>query len=49
MKRTKIGLVVLFACGVWLLALADRGGFVKRNKTHLNIAVKGNFKKFNCI
>jgi len=44
MKRTKIGLVVLFACGVWLLALADRGGFVKRNKTHLNIAVKGTLK-----
>ena len=44
MKRTKIALVILFACGVWLLALADRGGFVKRNKTHLNIAVKGTLK-----
>src|SRR5258705_8322746 len=44
MKHTKIALVVLFACGIWLLALADRGGFVKRNKTHLNIADKGTLK-----
>ena len=44
MKSTKIALVVLFACGVWFLAFADRGGFVKRNKTHLNIAVKGTLK-----
>ena len=36
--------MVLFACGVWFLASADRGGFVKKNKTHLNIAVKGTLK-----
>jgi hypothetical protein len=34
----------LFACGVWLIASADRGGFVKKNKTHLNISVQGSLK-----
>jgi hypothetical protein len=43
-KHTKIALVVLFACGVWFIASADRGGFVKKNKTHLNIAVQGSLK-----
>lgn len=35
---------VLLACSVWLIASADRGGFVKRNKTHINIAVRGTLK-----
>ena len=43
-KYSKIALVVLFACGVWFIASADRGGFVKRNKTHLNIATQGSLK-----
>ena len=37
-------MVVLFACSVWLMASADRGGFVKKNKTRLNIAVQGTLK-----
>jgi len=43
-KYVKIGIAVLFASGVWFIASADRGGFVKKNKTRLNIAVKGNLK-----
>ncbi len=43
-KYIKIALVVLFACSVWFIASADRGGFVKKNKTHLNIAVQGTLK-----
>lgn len=43
-KYIKIVFVVLFFCGVYFMTLADRGGFVKKNKTQLNIATKGNLK-----
>lgn len=35
---------VLLACCVWLLASADRGGFIKRNRTHLNISTHGTLR-----
>lgn len=31
-------------CGICLIASADRGGFVKKNKTKLNIATAGSLK-----
>lgn len=34
----------LLACSICFMALADRGGFIKRNKTHLNIATQGTLK-----
>jgi hypothetical protein len=43
-KYSKIALVVLLFCGVCFLALADRGGFVKKNKTQLNITTKSTLK-----
>jgi hypothetical protein len=43
-KYTRIVPVILIFCGVCLLASADRGGFVKKNKTHLNINTSGNLK-----
>jgi hypothetical protein len=43
-KYTKISLVALLACSICFIALADRGGFVKKNKTHLNITTQGNLK-----
>ena len=35
---------VLFACSICFMAMADRGGFIKRNKTRLNIAAQGTLK-----
>jgi hypothetical protein len=43
-KYSKIAMGVLLACSVWFIALADRGGFVKKSKTHLNVAVRGTLK-----
>ena len=43
-KYSKIVAVFVLACGVYLLSFADRGGFVKKNKPHLNIETKGNLK-----
>ena len=43
-RYSKIGLMLLLVCGVYLIALADRGGFVKKNKTRLNIATVGTLK-----
>lgn len=43
-KYSKIAMGVLFASSVWFIASADRGGFVKKNKTHLNIALQGTLK-----
>jgi hypothetical protein len=40
----KIAVGVLFACSIWFIAAADRGGFMKKNKTHLNIAVRGTLR-----
>lgn len=37
-------MVSLMVCGVCLIALADRGGFVKKNKTRLNIATSGSLR-----
>lgn len=36
--------MILLVCGVCLFASADRGGFVKKNKTQLNINTNGNLK-----
>lgn len=36
--------VALFFCGVYFIAFADRGGFVKKTKTHLNVAAEGSLK-----
>ncbi|MDQ6902522.1 MAG: hypothetical protein M3139_05850 [Bacteroidota bacterium] len=43
-KYAKIGLVILAFCGIFLVALADRGGFVKKTKTRLNIATQGSLQ-----
>lgn len=43
-KYSKIMAVVVLVCGVCLFALADRGGFVKKNKPRLNIEIYGNLK-----
>ncbi len=34
----------MLVCGVCLFAFADRGGFVKKNRTHLNINTNGNLR-----
>ena len=43
-KDSKIASGILIACGVCLFTFADRGTFVKKNKTHLNIKTNGNLK-----
>ena len=43
-KYSKIVSVLVLVCGVCLFGIADRGGFVKKNKTQLNIKVNGNLK-----
>ena len=43
-KYSKIIAVVVLVCGVYLFSFADRGGFVKKNKPHLNIETNGNLK-----
>jgi len=43
-KYSKIVAVIVLVCGVCLFAFADRGGFVKKNKTQLNIKTNGNLK-----
>jgi hypothetical protein len=43
-KYSKLTIGVLLACSIWFIASADRGGFVKKNKTHLNIALQGTLK-----
>lgn len=35
---------MLLVCGVCVFAFADRGGFIKKNKTHLNINTSGNLR-----
>ncbi len=37
-------MVILMICGVCLIATADRGGFVKKNKTRLNIVTSNTLK-----
>ncbi|HEU5364173.1 MAG TPA: hypothetical protein VFU62_01510 [Hanamia sp.] len=43
-KYSKIVSLLLLVCGVCVFAFADRGGFVKKNKTQLNIKTNGNLK-----
>ncbi|MDP4283586.1 MAG: hypothetical protein Q8891_04120 [Bacteroidota bacterium] len=43
-KYSKIISVTLLVCGVCLFAFANRGGFVKKDKPHLNISTSGNLK-----
>jgi hypothetical protein len=43
-KHIQIAIGVLFACSVWFIASADRGGFIKKNKTRLNIPVQGTLR-----
>lgn len=43
-KKSKILLVVTMFCGICLVASADRGGFIKKNKTKLNISTAGSLK-----
>jgi hypothetical protein len=43
-KYSKIVTVLLLVCGVCVFAFADRGGFVKKNRTQLNIKTNGNLK-----
>jgi hypothetical protein len=43
-KYSKKIAMIFLVCGVCLFAFADRGGFVKKNKTHLNISTSGNLK-----
>ncbi|HVZ95789.1 MAG TPA: hypothetical protein VG847_02865 [Chitinophagaceae bacterium] len=43
-KISKIALLMLFVCGIFFIALADRGGFIRKNKTKLNITPAGNLK-----
>ena len=44
MKKSKILFAVVIFCGICLIASADRGGFVKKDKTKLNIATAGSLK-----
>ncbi|MEP6926750.1 MAG: hypothetical protein ABI834_03895 [Ginsengibacter sp.] len=44
MNRTKVAILIVFVFGVCFIASADRGGFIKKNKTHLNIAERGTLK-----
>lgn len=44
LKRSKILLVVTMFCGICFIASADRGGFIRKDKTKLNIAIVGSLK-----
>ncbi|MEO7960706.1 MAG: hypothetical protein ABIR19_04110 [Ginsengibacter sp.] len=49
-KHSKVLFVLVIFSGFCLMALADRGGFIKKNDTPLNIKRNGNLKnsiKFN--
>ena len=43
-KSFRILMVILMVCGVCLIASADRGGFIRKDKTRLNITTTGNLK-----
>ncbi len=43
-RYSKILMVTTIVCGICVVALADRGGFIKKNKTRLNIAASENLK-----
>lgn len=44
LKYSRIVTVVMLVFGVCFFAFADRGGFVKKDKPHLNIETNGNLK-----
>lgn len=45
MKRcAKIGMSLLFVYGLWTFALADRGGFLKKDKAKVNVTIHGTLK-----
>ncbi len=43
-KHSKILIIALISCGLYIIALGDRGTFLKKNKSHFNIAIKGSLK-----
>ena len=43
-KYSKISFVVLLVIGGYFITLADRGAFIKKNKTKLNIETAGSLK-----
>jgi hypothetical protein len=43
-KRSKISSLILFACFITYVAIADRGGFGRRNKIHFNIVTFNSLK-----
>ena len=43
-KNSKLALVAVLSCLVTLVALADRGGFGRRNKIHFNITTLNTLK-----
>jgi hypothetical protein len=43
-KRSKIAALILFACFITYIAVADRGGFGRRNKIHFNIVTLNTLK-----
>ncbi len=43
-KNSKLAVIALLFCFVTYVALADRGGFGRRNKIHFNITTSNNLK-----
>ena len=43
-KYAKIGVVILAFCGIFVMDFAGRGGFLKKNKTRLNISTQGSLQ-----
>jgi hypothetical protein len=41
---SKVVFALIFFCGIFYFANADRGSFVKKNKTRLNIVTQGTLK-----
>ena len=44
LKYSRFFLTIVVVCGICLIAAADRGGFVKKNKAQLNVVNNGNLK-----
>lgn len=44
LKYSRFFLTIVVVCCICLIAAADRGGFVKKNKTRLNVVNNGNLK-----
>jgi hypothetical protein len=43
-KYPKIAFTLLFFCGIFFFAFGDRGGFLKKNKSRINITTHGTLK-----